>query len=49
MLFYKMTYTFEVKETGRQDDTPVAKYMNYKLETLPPNPQFPSLKEPTYM
>lgn len=35
MLFYKMTCTFQVKETGRQDDTVIAKYKNYKLKTPP--------------
>lgn len=34
MLFYKMTCTFQVEETGR-DDILVAKYMNYKLKTPP--------------
>ena len=33
MLLYKMTYTFQEKETGRKDDTLVAKYMNYKSKT----------------
>ena len=41
MLLYKMTYTSEMKETERQDDTLVAKYMNYKLKTPHPNPLFP--------
>lgn len=36
MLFYKMTYTSEMKETERQDDTRVAKCMNNKLKTPPP-------------
>lgn len=36
MLFYRMTYTSEMKETERQDGTPVAKYTNYQLKTPPP-------------
>lgn len=40
MLFYKMTCTFQVEETGR-DDILVAKYMNYKLKTPQFNSQLP--------